>query len=212
MNTRQPVNVVTVMRVGMTDDQMYRHTVRVPSHTDPVVPRARALAEEFLASDEGLLAHSRRAAEQAARACARLGRTDADDIVAAAWLHDIGRAPQLKQTAFHPVDGALALIRREWPERVIRLVAHHSLAVVEAPYYGVAHHLGVIDAVPGEPSDIVIFADMTSGDQGAPVAPSDRVAAMREADADSPVPADLREARYASLISTSQALLARLGA
>ena len=29
-----------------------------------------------------------------------------DDLVAAAWLHDIGYAPGLVQTGFHPLDGA----------------------------------------------------------------------------------------------------------
>jgi predicted HD phosphohydrolase len=28
-----------------------------------------------------------------------------DDLVAAAWLHDIGCAPDLAETGFHPLDG-----------------------------------------------------------------------------------------------------------
>ena len=35
-----------------------------------------------------------------------------DDLVAAAWLHDIGYAPELVETGFHPLDGARYL-RRE---------------------------------------------------------------------------------------------------
>ena len=34
-----------------------------------------------------------------------------DDLVAAAWLHDIGYAPELVETGFHPLDGARYLRR-----------------------------------------------------------------------------------------------------
>lgn len=34
-----------------------------------------------------------------------------DDLVAAAWLHDIGYVPELAQTGFHPFDGARYLRR-----------------------------------------------------------------------------------------------------
>jgi len=34
-----------------------------------------------------------------------------DDLVAAAWLHDIGYAPELAETGFHPLDGARYLRR-----------------------------------------------------------------------------------------------------
>ena len=29
-----------------------------------------------------------------------------DDLMAAAWLHDVGYAPELVETGFHPLDGA----------------------------------------------------------------------------------------------------------
>ena len=32
--------------------------------------------------------------------------TDADLLVAAAWLHDIGYSPAIADTGFHPLDGA----------------------------------------------------------------------------------------------------------
>jgi hypothetical protein len=35
-----------------------------------------------------------------------------DDLVAAAWLHDIGYAPELAKTGFHPLDGSAALAAR----------------------------------------------------------------------------------------------------
>jgi hypothetical protein len=41
-----------------------------------------------------------------------------DDLVAAAWLHDIGYAPGLAETGFHPLDGARYL-RRQGQFRVV---------------------------------------------------------------------------------------------
>ena len=46
--------------------------------------------------------------------------------MAAAWLHDIGYAPGLQQTGFHPIDGALHLRSAGWPDAMCDLVAHHS--------------------------------------------------------------------------------------
>jgi len=41
-----------------------------------------------------------------------------DALVASAWLHDIGYAPALRRTDFHPLDGALFLRRKGWPKAV----------------------------------------------------------------------------------------------
>jgi putative nucleotidyltransferase with HDIG domain len=53
-------------------------------------------------------------------------------LAAAAILHDIGYAPDLVDTGFHPVDGARYLRRLGADERVVSLVAHHSCAAMEA--------------------------------------------------------------------------------
>ena len=47
-----------------------------------------------------------------------------DDLVAAAWLHDIGYAPELVETGFHPLDGARYLRRQGVDAQVVSLVAH----------------------------------------------------------------------------------------
>jgi hypothetical protein len=124
------------------------------------------------------------------------------DVTAAAWLHDIGYAPKLQRTSFHPLDGALFLIKERWPERIIRLVAHHSLAALEAPFYGVGHHMSVIEPVPGIDADVLIVADLTSG-AGSP-APSvrERLEELRLADEEADlVPPDVRQERYDGLIA-----------
>lgn len=57
---------------------------------------------------------------------------DPDMLVAAAWLHDVGYAPELVKTGFHPVDGATYLRDIGATERLCALVANHSCAHVEA--------------------------------------------------------------------------------
>jgi putative nucleotidyltransferase with HDIG domain len=179
---------------------------------NPVVRRAQELASTLLSSSQDLLGHAGTAAEQAASACARLGCRDTDVIVAAAWLHDIGYVPSLRATGYHPIDGALYLMKDNWPDRVISLVAHHSEAKMEAPYYSVAHHLSIIDAVTGPASDILTYSDMTSGASGGRVTLQARVEQMRNVDdaAASPVPRDVRESRYASLVSTTRLIGSQL--
>jgi putative nucleotidyltransferase with HDIG domain len=51
-----------------------------------------------------------------------------DDLLAAAWLHDIGYAPELAETGFHPLDGARFLRRAGVDGQVVSLVAYHSCA------------------------------------------------------------------------------------
>ncbi len=62
-------------------------------------------------------------------------------LVSAAWLHDIGYAPEVVDTAFHPLDGVRFLRDRGFPHRLASLVAHHSCAVVEAELRGLAVEL-----------------------------------------------------------------------
>ncbi|NNH75851.1 HD domain-containing protein [Nocardia uniformis] len=63
---------------------------------------------------------------------------DPDLLVAAAWLHDVGYAPHLVRTDFHPVDGAEFLAKQGVSVRLCALVAHHSCACIEARNRGLA--------------------------------------------------------------------------
>jgi len=92
---------------------------------------------------------------------------DLDLLIAAAWLHDIGYAPQVAGTGFHPLDGARHL--RAWgaPDRLCRLVAHHTASVAEAEARGMANLL--MAEFPPERSDVadaLTYADMTTGPAG----------------------------------------------
>ncbi|WP_280486551.1 HD domain-containing protein [Nocardia farcinica] len=57
---------------------------------------------------------------------------DAELLVAAGWLHDIGYAPVLVRTGFHPIDGAVFLESIGASKRLCALVANHSCACIEA--------------------------------------------------------------------------------
>lgn len=54
------------------------------------------------------------------------------ELVRAAWLHDIGYAPDLLDTGFHALDGARYLRRAGVSEPIVCLVAYHSCALIEA--------------------------------------------------------------------------------
>lgn len=139
---------------------------------------ARELARELLeAALPRRWAHTQGVAERAASLRPVLGaRTDT--LIAAAYLHDIGYAPSLVDTGFHPLDGARYLrdvVKAD--ETLCRLVAHHTCAVNEA------RERDLLDALTGEfgaegPEliDALTYCDMTTGPDGRPVAVADRLA------------------------------------
>jgi predicted hydrolase (HD superfamily) len=103
-----------------------------------------------------------------------------DDLVAAAWLHDIGYAPDLVETGFHPLDGARFLRRTGFDGQVVSLVAYHSCAHVEADVRGLAGELAS-EFTPGDSSltDALLYCDMTTGPGGDYVRPADRLVEIR---------------------------------
>src|SRR2546430_16988331 len=78
--------------------------------------------------------HVQAVAEKAMRLAPAYG-TDGDVLVAAAWLHDIGYAPELAETGFHPLDGA-RYVAGLGADRLAALVCHPSRAAVRAPVRG----------------------------------------------------------------------------
>jgi HD domain len=102
-----------------------------------------------------------------------------DDLVAAAWLHDIGYAPELVETGFHPLDGARYLRRIGLGGQVVSLVAHHSCAQIEATVRSLGPQLAEFS--PADPllSDALLYCDMTTGPDGDYVRPADRLVEIR---------------------------------
>ncbi|AJC55128.1 metal dependent phosphohydrolase [Streptomyces sp. 769] len=103
---------------------------------------------------------------------------DADLLVAAATLHDVGYAPRLAGTGFHPLDGA-RFLRDEHgaDERLMRLVANHSFALLEAEERGLREALEAEFPLLGEPLlvDALVYCDMTTTPDGEPTTAQDRV-------------------------------------
>lgn len=97
-------------------------------------------------------------------------------LVSAAWLHDIGYAPDIAASDFHPLDGARFLRTLGWPDEICNLVAHHTCARVEARERGVDRELDseFVDR-PGPERDALWAADATTGPGGARVTLAERV-------------------------------------
>src|SRR6201996_914873 len=105
---------------------------------------------------------------------------DAELLEAAAWLHDIGYAPELVETGFHPLDGARYLRRTDVDEHIVSLVAYHSCARIEADVRGLGVELAA-EFSPAEPllTDVLLYCDMTTGPDGDYVRPADRLVEIR---------------------------------
>ena len=126
---------------------------------------ARTQAERLLLPLGARWAHTIAVADQAERLRPAFGETDADQLVAAAYLHDDGYAPELVITGFHPLDGAVWLSGLVEPE-VVALVAHHSCSWVEADLWGVGAHLDELPRPNLDVLDALTYCDMTSGPDG----------------------------------------------
>ncbi|WP_312865039.1 HD domain-containing protein [Saccharothrix tamanrassetensis] len=101
-------------------------------------------------------------------------------LVAAAYLHDIGYAPQLVDTGLHALDGARFLRRMGFPDRLCALIAHHSCAMGEARLRGLSSQLAewVDEQTPLR--DALWWADMTTGPDGGMISVHGRIAEIQE--------------------------------
>lgn len=145
--------------------------------SDLDVTTAADLAERLLGGFSDRWRHSVGVAAAAYAIGHVVSAEDVTVVVAAAWLHDIGYSPDLRDTGFHPLDGARYLRSIGAPERLCSLVAHHSCAIVEARI----RHMGglLLAEFPPEESilaDALIYADMTTGPTGLPVTVDERLA------------------------------------
>ncbi|MEU4343104.1 HD domain-containing protein [Nocardia sp. NPDC023852] len=98
--------------------------------TDDLVTWASQLAYDNLVGMSRRWQHVQGVAQHAQQAVGIVD--DFSLLLAAAWLHDIGYAPSIRRTGFHPVDGAEFLQRQGAPVRLCALVANHSCARIEA--------------------------------------------------------------------------------
>lgn len=123
-------------------------------------------------------AHTQGVAERAAEVSQVLGR-DSGLLIASATLHDVGYAPRLAATGFHPLDGARFLRDEQGAdERLVRLVANHSFALLEAEERGLREELASEFPLLEEPLlvDALVYCDMTTTPDGGRTSAEERVA------------------------------------
>lgn len=118
----------------------------------------------------------------AGRSASLASRLDHDGelLHAASWLHDVGYAPSLAGSGFHPLDGATFLRSVDAPARLVDLVAFHSSAASEAAYFGVADQLEEFSDERSLVRDLLWFADMTTGPDGQCMSFPERMDEVRE--------------------------------
>ncbi|EWT06829.1 phosphohydrolase [Intrasporangium chromatireducens Q5-1] len=134
---------------------------------------AAELARSHLARVEPRWTHVQAVGRTMERLCAQhdLPR----ELAAAGWLHDIGYAPDLVDSGFHPLDGARFLQGIGESELVTSLVAYHSGAKFEAEERGLHSELAGFDEPPQDALDVLNLVDMTTGPEGARVPVDERL-------------------------------------
>lgn len=169
-----------------------------------LVAQAEQLARRLLVSLPRRWRHVRavaRRADELRPSVADLGEKAEQVLVAAAWLHDIGYAPDVDVTGFHPLDGARYLDRFGYSRQLVCLVAHHSGARFEAEERGLSAELAAFELEDSPVMDALVTADMTTGPDGTRLTYRERIAEiLSRYPADSPVHAAwLRADREISL-------------
>ena len=119
------------------------------AHTLGVVERARALVDRLCADDLRVL-------------------------VSAAYLHDVGYAPSLVRTGFHPLDGA-DFLQHSGRSRLACLVAYHTGARAEAKERGLLPALERFSEERSQVADALTYCDLTTAPDGTAIAPSKRL-------------------------------------
>jgi HD domain len=135
---------------------------------------ATAQAERLIAPLGDRWTHVQAVADKARSLAAVLSVEDADLLVAAALVHDVGYAPSLNRLGFHAVDGA-RFLRAQGQERLARLVAYHSGARFEAQERDLVEELATFPVEDGPVMDALTFADMSTGPTGQPVTLDQRI-------------------------------------
>ena len=132
---------------------------------------AESLAERLLAEAlPNRWAHSRGVGLKA-REIRRIAGEHADLLEAAAFVHDIGYAPGVRDTGFHPLDGARYLRdTTDAPPLLCTLVANHTGALVEASERGLSGPLLTEFPIAGDPDEELVaaitYCDLSVGPTG----------------------------------------------
>lgn len=141
-----------------------------------IVERATELAEQLVAPLGRRWLHVQSVAGRAHGLRAAVSATQADSLVAAAWLNDIGYSTEIGHAQFHPLDGARYLRKHDWPEQIVNLVAHHSGARFEAAERGMAAEFSEFPFADDPVLNALVTADLTTGPDGERLTFDERIA------------------------------------
>lgn len=138
---------------------------------------------------------------------------DRSALVVAAWLHDIGYAPELRRIGLHQLDGAAYLSRLAVPARVICLVAHHSEARFEITLRGFGDELNRYEREEFWTSGALTYYDLTTGPAGRRMTFEERVTEVEGRYGEGEIVRALRQARprLAAAMARTEERLARAG-
>ena len=135
---------------------------------------ASNLAAPLLAPLGNRWLHVQGVVERARWVGAIFNETDCSFLVASAYLHDIGYAPLLQRTGFHPLDGAYYLQSLQ-QDRLVSLVAYHSGAQFEAHLRGLTPELLQFPRKYSAVDDALTYCDMTTNSTGSQVTFEQRI-------------------------------------
>ena len=141
-----------------------------------VIERAREHAASLLSPLGNRWLHVQGVVQRAFSVSTLFEEEDQRYLIAAAYLHDIGYAPSLKKTGFHPLDGATYVMQSFGDERLASLVAHHSEAAFEARLRGYALNLHTFPREYSGVADALTYCDMTTSPEGIHISFEERIA------------------------------------
>lgn len=121
-------------------EKLLVHTGNRWLHTQGVVRTAEHIGQAFNSVDRSLL-------------------------ISASYLHDIGYAPEINKTGFHPIDGANYLLAQK-QSRLASLVAYHSEAQYEAELRNLLPELNLISREYSTIADALTYCDMHTSPTG----------------------------------------------
>jgi hypothetical protein len=149
---------------------------RAAGHTLPSRDEIVAVSRGLLGDQGTRWSHVQAAGQVAETLAVLFHPREAELLVAAATLHDIGYAPQIAHTGFHPLDGALFLRTSGYPPRLVDLVAHHSQAVILAHDHGIDDLEARFAREDSLVADALVYSDMHSSPEGTIIDPHTRLA------------------------------------
>jgi HD domain len=140
---------------------------------------AKRVAQQLLEPLGSRWRHTMGVAAQARRIGLILEPGEAVVLENAAYLHDVGYAPELARTGFHPLDGA-RFVRARGHGRLSGLVAYHSDARAQADELGLLAGLLEFEDERSLVSTALTYCDLTVGPHGDSMTPEARMAEIRE--------------------------------